>query len=102
MSRACSVVRGTGVDADVIVIGAGLAGLRAAQVLAAAGRHVVVLEAQDAVGGRVRTDPVDGFLLDRGFQLLHPRYSEVRAALDLDALRLHSLVSPFASIITCT
>lgn len=77
-------------DADVIVIGAGLAGLRAARVLSSAGRSVVVLEAQDRVGGRLRTDRVDGFLVDRGFQLLNPRYSQVRAALDLSALRLHA------------
>lgn len=75
-------------DTDVIVIGAGLAGLRAARVLAAAGRSVIVLEAGDRVGGRVRTDSVDGFLVDRGFQLLNPSYAEARAALDLPALDL--------------
>jgi phytoene dehydrogenase-like protein len=80
------------VDADVIVVGAGLAGLAAARAVAAAGREVVVLEAGDAVGGRVRTDEVDGCLLDRGFQLLNPAYPEVRRVLDLPALRLR----PFA------
>jgi hypothetical protein len=65
---------------DVVVVGAGLAGLRAAQLLSAAGRHVVVLEAQDAIGGRVRTDRVDGFTLDRGFQLFNPAYPEGRSA----------------------
>ena len=77
-------------DADVIVVGAGLAGLRAAQVLTAAGRRAIVLEAQDRVGGRVRTDQVDGFLVDRGFQLLNPAYTELRAALDPASLRLHA------------
>ncbi len=77
-------------DADVVVIGAGLAGLRAARVLTAAGRTVIVLEAQDRVGGRVRTDKVSGFLVDRGFQLLNPRYPEVRAALDIGPLHLHA------------
>jgi phytoene dehydrogenase-like protein len=66
--------------ADVVVVGAGLAGLRAAQLLAAAGREVVVLEAADGIGGRVRTDRVDGFTLDRGFQLYNPAYPEGRLA----------------------
>lgn len=64
----------------MVVVGAGLAGLRAAQLLAAAGRDVVVLEAGDGIGGRVRTDRVDGFTLDRGFQLYNPAYPEGRAA----------------------
>jgi len=75
-------------SADVIVIGAGLAGLRAARVLADAGRTVVVLEASDRVGGRVTTDEVDGFRLDRGFQLLNPAYAELRAAVDLGSLEV--------------
>ncbi|MGB7981450.1 MAG: NAD(P)/FAD-dependent oxidoreductase [Candidatus Nanopelagicales bacterium] len=65
---------------DVVVVGAGLAGLRAAQLLSAAGRDVVLLEAGDGVGGRVRTDRVDGFTLDRGFQLYNPAYPEGRLA----------------------
>ncbi len=64
---------------DAIVIGAGLAGLRCAVRLAEAGRDVVVLEAQDGVGGRERTDAVDGFLLDRGFHVLNPAYPAVQA-----------------------
>ncbi len=64
----------------MVVVGAGLAGLRAAQLLVAAGREVVVLEAGDGVGGRVRTDHVDGFTLDRGFQLYNPAYPEGRLA----------------------
>ncbi len=51
------------------------------------GREVVVLEAGDAVGGRIRTDRVDGFLVDRGFQLLNPAYPAVRRWIDVDALR---------------
>ena len=65
-------------DADVVVVGAGLAGLRCADRLAEAGRQVVLLERDAAVGGRQRTDEVDGFLLDRGFQVLNPAYPEVR------------------------
>ena len=73
-------LRGVANRVDVVVVGAGLAGLRAAQLLAAAGRDVVVLEAADAIGGRVRTDRVDGFTLDRGFQLYNPAYPEGRLA----------------------
>jgi len=73
---------------DVLVIGAGLSGLAAAVLLHEAGRSVVVLEAGSAVGGRVRTDEVDGFLLDRGFQVYLDAYPEARRLLDLDALEL--------------
>ncbi len=73
---------------DVIVIGAGLAGLQCARVLTRAGRDVAVLEASDGPGGRIRTDLVDGFRLDRGFQLLNPAYPDVRSQLDLAALAL--------------
>ncbi|KJL30083.1 NAD(P)/FAD-dependent oxidoreductase [Microbacterium oxydans] len=75
---------------DVIVIGAGLSGLRCAGLLAAQGLDVVVLEAADAVGGRQRTDIVNGFRLDRGFQVLNPAYPALRRALDLDSLALGS------------
>ena len=73
---------------DVAVVGAGLAGLAAADRLTRAGLDVVVLEAYDGVGGRVRTDRVDGFLLDRGFQVLNTAYPATRRVLDLDALEL--------------
>ncbi len=75
-------------DADVIVIGAGLAGLRAARVLTAAGRSVVVVEASDHLGGRVHTDEVDGYLLDRGFQLVNPAYAELRDAVQVAELQV--------------
>jgi phytoene dehydrogenase-like protein len=61
-----------GDDVDVVVIGAGLAGLRCAGVLADAGRDVRVWEQDGGVGGRVRTDVIDGFLCDRGFQCVEP------------------------------
>lgn len=80
-------------DVEVLVIGAGLAGLRCAGVLAAAGREVRVWEGGDDVGGRIRTDVVDGFRCDRGFQVLNPAYPELAACVDLDALRLR----PFAA-----
>lgn len=75
-------------SADVVVVGAGLAGLNAANELVRAGSDVVVLEASDDVGGRVRTDQVNGFLLDRGFQLYNPAYPEAARVLDHSALRL--------------
>jgi phytoene dehydrogenase-like protein len=75
-------------EVDVVVVGAGLAGLAAARVVAEAGRSVAVLEASDDVGGRVRTDVVDGFRLDRGFQVVLTAYPEVERQLDLDALQL--------------
>ncbi|HBU02146.1 MAG TPA: hypothetical protein DEB20_06335, partial [Acidimicrobiaceae bacterium] len=55
------------VNEDVIIVGAGLAGLACARTLTAAGIGVQVIEASDGVGGRVRSDHVDGFILDRGF-----------------------------------
>ncbi len=75
-------------DADVVVVGAGLAGLRCADRLVEAGRTVVVLEREAVVGGRQRTDEVDGFLLDRGFQVLNPAYPAVRRWVDVDDLAL--------------
>jgi phytoene dehydrogenase-like protein len=57
-------------SADVLIIGAGLAGLCCAKRLAEAGITFEIVEGSDGIGGRVRTDEVDGFLLDRGFQVL--------------------------------
>ena len=67
-------------SAPVVVVGAGLAGLACAQRLCRAGLDVSVLEAADAVGGRVRTDVIDGFRCDRGFQLLNPAYPALSAS----------------------
>lgn len=75
-------------EAEVVVIGAGLAGLRCASVLADAGRDVQVWEAADDVGGRIRTDVVDGFRCDRGFQVLNPAYPELDRCIDVAALQL--------------
>ena len=77
-------------EAEVVVVGAGLAGLRCASVLADAGREVQVLEASDDVGGRIRTDLVDGYRCDRGFQVLNPAYPELSSCVDVAALRLQS------------
>ena len=76
--------------APVVVVGAGLSGLRCAGLLAESGIEVAVFEASDGVGGRARTDTVDGFRLDRGFQVLLTDYPEARRAFDFDALKLGS------------
>ena len=73
---------------DAVVIGAGLAGLTCAVELNRRGLDVVVLEASDAVGGRIRTDHIDGMQLDRGFQLLNPAYPALTGLVDLSALDL--------------
>ena len=64
-------------DKKVAVIGAGLSGLSAAIALQDAGCEVEVFESSDRVGGRVATDIIDGYRLDRGFQLINSRYPEL-------------------------
>jgi len=61
-----------------VVIGGGLAGLNAALTLQEAGESVELFEASDGVGGRVRSDYIDGFILDRGFQLINAGYPEIK------------------------
>lgn len=73
---------------DVVVVGAGLAGLSCVRVVSEAGLTCTLLEASDGVGGRVRTDRVDGYVLDRGFQILLTAYPEARRQLDMDGLDL--------------
>ncbi|MFJ8199329.1 NAD(P)/FAD-dependent oxidoreductase [Streptomyces sp. NPDC096152] len=73
---------------DVLVIGAGVAGLACARDLLAGGLDVRVLEASDGVGGRMRSDRVDGFVVDRGFQVFNTSYPQVRRRLTLRDLRL--------------
>ncbi|MDO8308993.1 MAG: FAD-dependent oxidoreductase [Actinomycetota bacterium] len=77
---------------DVVIVGAGLAGLAAARRLARHGVDVAVLEAGTTVGGRVRTDRVDGYLLDHGFQLYNPAYPEPARVLDHGRLDLRPLL----------
>ena len=79
-------------QADVVIVGAGVAGLSAAHRLTSAGVTTAVLEAAPCVGGRMATEKVDGFRLDRIGQLLSTAYPELRTAPGLDALELR----PFA------
>jgi phytoene dehydrogenase-like protein len=80
------IVRYTLAGMKTIVVGAGLAGLTCAKVLRELGVEVAVFEASDGVGGRVRTDEQDGFLLDRGFQVYFTSYPVARRHLDYEAL----------------
>ncbi|MER7167515.1 NAD(P)/FAD-dependent oxidoreductase [Micromonospora sp. NPDC000207] len=75
-------------ETDVVIVGGGLAGLAAARRLHRAGTPWRILEAGDVVGGRVATDEVDGYLLDRGFQVLNTAYPKLGTLLDTDRLDL--------------
>lgn len=75
-------------EEPVIIVGAGMAGLSCAVHLRAAGLNIRLIDSGDGVGGRVRTDVVDGFLLDRGFQVYLDAYPETGDLLDLKALDL--------------
>ncbi len=72
----------------ITIIGAGISGLTAAVYLHKKGFNILLLEASDRVGGRIKTDIVDGFLLDRGFQVLLTEYPETKALLDYNKLNL--------------
>src|SRR5437879_5115318 len=79
-------------SADVLIVGAGLAGLCCARDLQAKGVSFQILEASDGIGGRVRTDEVDGFHLDRGFQVLLTGYPEAWRSLDYSRLELKTFL----------
>lgn len=76
----------------VVIVGAGLAGLTCARHLSREGRDVIS-EASDDIGGRVRTEELDGFLLDRGFEVLLTACPEAQRLLDYEDLN----VKPFDS-----
>ncbi len=75
---------------DIVIVGGGLAGLTCAVILHRAGQKVKLLEATDRVGGRIKTDQIDGFLLDRGFQVYQTSYPNAAKYLNLQALNLKS------------
>ena len=102
-------------DADVIIVGAGLAGLSCAHVLQKQGIYYLLLDGAEKVGGRIRTDVVDGFQLDRGFQVLQTAYPNAKQILSYPDLKLksffpgamiryhdkfHRLADPFRDIYT--
>ena len=71
-------------SAEVLVVGAGLAGLSAAITLQSAGVDVRVIESSDRAGGRVASDVIDGFICDRGFQLINAKYPALQ---ELDVIK---------------
>ena len=72
----------------VVIVGAGLAGLACAIRLSEKGHQVLVVESSDRVGGRLRTENVQGYLLDRGFQVFLSAYPEAQKLLDIQSLDL--------------
>ncbi|MCY7353099.1 MAG: FAD-dependent oxidoreductase [Cytophagaceae bacterium] len=78
---------------NVIIIGAGLAGLTCAKYLRDRGLSSIILEASDGVGGRARTDKVGGFTLDRGFHVFLTAYPETQRLLDYNRLQLNAFES---------
>ncbi len=77
-------------ELDAIIVGAGIAGLTCAEELCSRERKVLVLESEPTPGGRISTDELDGFLLDRGFQVFLTAYPEAQRKLDYGKLRLHN------------
>jgi phytoene dehydrogenase-like protein len=75
---------------QIIIVGAGLAGLTCARLLLQKGHELTLYEASDGVGGRVRSDYADGCTFDRGFQVLFDSYPAARQLLDLAALDLRA------------
>jgi len=76
-------------EKNIVIVGAGIAGLVAAIELENKGYEVTILEATDRVGGRVKTDYHDGYQFDHGFQVLLTAYPELKKYLDIEALKLH-------------
>ena len=79
----------TSTERPVIIVGGGIAGLACARRLYEHGLAARILEADSRVGGRIKTDRHDGYLLDRGFQVLQTAYPEARRVLDFSRLNLH-------------
>ncbi len=81
---------------EVLIVGAGLAGLNAAIHLEAAGVDVTVIESSDRAGGRVSSDVIDGFICDRGFQLINAQYpalQELNVLKELDFIEAPRVIA---------
>ena len=72
-----------------LIIGAGISGLAAALTLHRKGQEFLILEKSDRIGGRIKTDLINGFQFDHGFQVLNPGYRQVKKLIDLKALKLN-------------
>lgn len=86
--RICVKIEGMK-KSDILIIGAGLSGLTAAKLLKSSGKSITILEESDRIGGRVKTDYIQGCQLDRGFQVLLTAYPEARKVLNYRTLDLH-------------
>lgn len=78
---------------DVLIVGGGVAGLTCAIELYGRGKQVLVLEKNKQPGGRIATEKIGGFLLDRGFQVVQTGYPDIGSYLDLDSLALNAFPS---------
>ena len=85
-------------DFLTVIIGGGISGLTCAKFLNEKGYSFMLLEGSDALGGRVRTDKVDGFLLDRGFQILLTNYPEAKKILNYNKSIIEFKRGAFSSL----
>ncbi|WP_246020054.1 NAD(P)-binding protein [Muriicola soli] len=76
----------------IYIVGAGISGLVAAINLEKAGYSPVIYEASETAGGRIKTDVVDGYQLDHGFQVLLDAYPKAKEYFDYDALKLQRIL----------
>lgn len=79
-------------DFDCVIVGAGLAGITAARHIQSAGLSVLVIESSDRPGGRVKSDVIDGFTLDHGFQVINRGYPNIKRTGILDTLNFTPMV----------
>jgi hypothetical protein len=75
-------------DYPIVIVGAGISGLTAALHLEEYGHSPIIIESSDSIGGRIKTDEINGFLLDHGFQVLLTHYPEVNRYFNLTELQL--------------
>ena len=80
-------------DQSIHIVGGGISGIIAALELESAGLKPIIYEKQDHLGGRVRTDYIDGYPFDRGFQVLLTAYPEAQRYLDYEELELQPFLS---------